>query len=533
MTAMPSHARAAILSLAIATAACAPAPTPASPSPPAPAPAVAAPPAAPVTTPATPAAALAPAPAPAAPATPARAEPRTVQTYIRVSTPRVVLSHVRVIDGTGRPAVEDRNVVVERGKIVAIDAGADVAPSDGTTVLDLRGQSVMPGIVGMHNHMFYIARPNLEDDGSFEPPLVVPEMMFTSPRLYLAAGVTTARTTGSVEPYADLNLKREIDEGKLIGPHLDVTGPYLEGTKSPFIQMHHLTSADEARGIVNYWADRGVTSFKAYMYITRAELKAAIDAAHKRGIKVTGHLCSVTYDEAADLGIDDLEHGFFVNTQLEPGKKPDECSTTGGATLMKMEPGGPAATALIAKLVKRHVAITSTLPVFEAGVPERPPLRQQMLDAMSPQARESYLTLRKRSAQRGGSEPAERLRRDMALERAFVAAGGLLIAGPDPTGNGGVLPGFGDQREIELLVEAGFSPVEAIQIATFNGARYLGRQDRIGSIAVGKNADLVVIKGDPSTRIADIENVEIVFKDGVGFDPEKLLASVRGRYGQY
>src|SRR5262245_55813134 len=140
MTAMPSHARAAILFLAIATAACAPTPTPASPSAPSPAPAVAAPvaaapqPAAPV---ATPAAAPAPPPAPAAPATPTKTEPRTVQTYIRVSTPRVVLSHVRVIDGTGRPAVEDRNVVVERGKIVAIDAGADVAPSDGTTVLDL------------------------------------------------------------------------------------------------------------------------------------------------------------------------------------------------------------------------------------------------------------------------------------------------------------------------------------------------------------------------------------------------------------
>src|SRR4029077_6862219 len=177
----------------------------------------------------------------------------------------------------------------------------------------------------------------------------------TSPRLYLAAGVTTARTTGSVEPYADLNLKREIDEGKLIGPHLDVTGPYLEGAKSPFVQMHHLTSADEARGIVNYWADRGVTSFKAYMNITRAELKAAIDAAHKRGIKVTGHLCSVTYDEAADLGIDDLEHGFFVNTQLDPDKKPDLCSQSAGdETLARMDPVGPQAKDLIDTLIRHH-----------------------------------------------------------------------------------------------------------------------------------------------------------------------------------
>ena len=540
MAAMTLLVRAAVLCLA--SAACAPAASsPSAASPASPAAATAAPAvAAPIATPAAAAVAPASAAAPTAPAAPPAPGPRppgkTVADYLRVSTPRVVLSHVRVIDGTGRAAVDDRNVTVDHGKITAIEAGADVAPADGTTVVDGRGRSVMPGIVGMHDHMFYIARPNYDEHWNSEPPLIVPEMMFSSPRLYLAAGVTTARTTGSVEPYADLNLKAEIDAGRLIGPHLDVTGPYLEGGHSPFISMHQLKNADEARQFVNYWADRGATSFKAYMNITRGELKAAIDAAHKRGIKVTGHLCSVTYDEAADLGIDDLEHGFYVNTQLEAGKQPDVCPPGGSAaTLMKMAPGTPEATALIAKLVKRHVAITSTLPVFESGVPDRPPLRQQLLDAMTPQAREAYLIARHRptSLPPRTVDPAELLRRDMALERAFVAAGGLLIAGPDPTGNGGVLPGFGDQREIELLVEAGFSPVEAIQIATFNGARYLGRQDHIGSIAVGKNADLVFVKGDPSTRIADIENVEVVFKDGVGYDPDKLLASVKSHYGQY
>ena len=535
MPAMPPLARAA-LPLAIVTA-CAPTPPPAQPAASSPAAATAmaspAPPSAPAAAPAP----AAPAPAPAAPATPpARPEPKTVQTYVKVSTPRVVLAHVRVIDGAGHPPAEDRNVVVEHGKITAIQPGADVAPSDGTTVLDLHGASVMPGIVGMHDHLFYIARPNYDEEWSWEPPLVVPEMMFSSPRLYLAAGVTTLRTTGSIEPYADLNLKQDIDAGKLVGPHLDVTGPYLEGATSPFIQMHHLTSPEEARQIVNYWADRGVTSFKAYINITRAELKAAIEAAHKRGIKVTGHLCSVTYEEAADLGIDDLEHGFYVNTQLDPDKQPDVCPrTSGSVTLMKMAPDSAEARALIAKLVKKHVAITSTLPVFESGVPGRPPLRQQQLDAMSPEARQAYLYARKRPASLPPrtADPAEALQRDMALERAFVAAGGLLLAGPDPTGNGGVLPGFGDQREIELLVEAGFSPVEAIKIATLNGATYLGRQERIGSIAIGKAADLVVVKGNPAARIADIENVEIVFKDGVGFDPAKLLDSVKGRYGQY
>ena len=92
-------------------------------------------------------------------------------------------------------------------------------------------------------------------------------------------------------------------------------------------------------------------------------------------------------------------------------------------------------------------------------------------------------------------------------------------------------PGFGDQREVELLVEAGFTPLEAIHIATQNGARYLGVENQVGTIAPGKAADLVVVKGDPGKNIADIENVEIVFKDGVGYDPEKLIQSVRGLVG--
>jgi len=462
---------------------------------------------------------------------------KAVKEFVRVQAPKVVLTHVRIIDGTGAPAVEDQNVVIEGGKITSLERGADVAASEGTTVLDLHGYTVMPGIVGMHNHLFYIARPNLDSRRHFDPPVLVTQMTFSAPRLYLAGGVTTMRTTGSVETYADLNLKHDIDAGKLPGPHLDVTGPYLEGSTSYFIQMPHLTSADDARQTVEYWAGQGVTSFKAYMNITRAELKAAIDAAHKRGIKVTGHLCSVTYKEAAELGIDDLEHGFFVNTQLDPDKKPDLCSESAGEeTMARMDPNGVEAKDLIQTLVRHHVAITSTLPVFEGDVGGgRPPLRQQMLDAMTPQAREDFFLVRQRpaSARPPKIDPAMLWKHDLALERAFVAAGGLLLSGPDPTGRGDVLPGFGDQRGIELLVEAGFTPVGAIKIATMNGAIYLGRDKQIGSVAAGKNADLVVVKGDPSKQISDVENVEIVFKDGVGYDSQKLLDSVRGRYGQY
>jgi imidazolonepropionase-like amidohydrolase len=459
-----------------------------------------------------------------------------VQAFVRVQAPTVVLEHVKVIDGTGKPAVDDQNVVVEHGRIIRIEPGHTTAPGPDTTVLELQGYTVMPGIVGMHNHLYYIARPNLEAGRvpSFDAPLVVPQMTFSSPRLYLAAGVTTMRTTGSVEPYADLNLRDQIEAGVLPGPHIDVTAPYLEGKGSFFIQMHQLSSATEARQFVDYWASVGATSFKAYMNITRAELKAAIDAAHAHGLKITGHLCSVTYAEAAELGIDDLEHGFGVNTQLDPGKKPDECTESDGEdTLKSMDPDGPEAGKLIKLLVSHHVAITSTLPVFEPMQAGRPPLQTRMLDAMSAPAREAYLYARNRRFENPIPDADLAWSHLLKMERNFVAAGGLLLAGPDPTGNGGVLPGFGDQREIELLVEAGFTPVQAIRIATLNGAIFEGKQNSIGSVEAGKNADLVVVKGDPSQRIADIENTEIVFKDGIGYDSEKLLRSVAGRYGQY
>lgn len=473
--------------------------------------------------------------APAILVAPPQIDPALKQ-YVRVDAKSVVLRHVRVIDGTGAPARDDQTVVLENGKVTAVGPASLKAPS-GATVLDLPGRTVLPGLVGMHNHLFYTAAPNLDAHGHSEQPRVIPEMPFTSPRLYLAAGVTTMRTTGSMETYADLGIKKLVDTGRMIGPHIDVTGPYLDGAATPFFQIHPLTGPDDARRLVNYWADMGVTSFKAYMNISRAELAAAVDEAHKRGLKVTGHLCSVSYPEAVAAGIDNLEHGFTANSQLDPTRKPDVCAP--GATrrtLMEMQPDTPEADALIKLLVDHKVAVTSTLPVSEQGVPGHAPLDPRAMKAMTTEAREAYLYARNMRNTPPGNTPGDSLRQlqtDMALQRKFVAAGGLLIAGPDPTGNGGVLPGFGDLRGVELLVEAGFKPEEAIRIATLNGAIFLGLSDSIGSVAVGKNADLMVVNGDPSKTIQEISNVEIVFKDGVGFDSQRILDSVAGRYGQY
>ncbi|MFY9801991.1 MAG: amidohydrolase family protein [Candidatus Acidiferrales bacterium] len=455
--------------------------------------------------------------------------PGDVTPFISVSAPVFVLNHVRVIDGTGAAAADDQAVVVANGKIQAIGPAASAVVPAGAQVLDRPGYTVIPGIVGMHDHLYYTDSISVQRaTGKIgEPGLFVAEIPYTAPRLYLAAGVTTMRTTGSLEPYTDLKVKKRIDDGLMPGPSIDATAPYLEGAPTIFAQMHELTGPEDAKRMVDYWAEEGMTSYKAYMNITREELEVAIQDAHARQLKLTGHLCSVTWPEAVALGIDDFEHGpVFTDTEFVADKKPDVCPSGGGASWAQQDMNGAPVQALIQNLIAHHVAVTSTLPVFEASVAGRPPLERRTLDAMSAESQQSYLTARAYPR----LDPAL-LRKEMDFELAFAKAGGLLLAGPDPTGNGGVLPGFGDQREIELLVEAGFTPEQAIQIATENGAKYLGRQDQIGTLAPGKQADLVLIKGYPAKNITEIENVETVFKAGVGYDSQKLIDSVRGEVG--
>jgi imidazolonepropionase-like amidohydrolase len=459
-----------------------------------------------------------------------------VRKFIKYDSPLIALTHVRVIDGTGAPAQENRTIILRNGRIEAVTDAAK-APPAGAQVIALEGHSVMPGLVGMHNHLMYTASLNLDEDGKVPPPgFFVTEIAFSAPRLYLAAGVTTMRTTGSIEPYTDLNIRRLIDTFQIPGPHIDVTGPYLEGRDSFFPQMAALDEREHARRTVDFWAGEGATSFKAYMKISESVLGAAIDAAHKHGLKLTGHLCSVGYRQAAALGIDNLEHGpVFSDSEFVPGRKKDVCPSSAeiAASWEQLEVDSPQVQALIRDLVARKVAITSTLPVFEAMVATRPLLSKQQQAMMSAESLRSHLAARSSAATAAvrAARLEVALKKEMAFELAFVRAGGLLLAGPDPTGNGGTLPGFGDQRGLELLVEAGFTPVEAIRIATANGARFMGKLDRIGTVEGGKQADLVVLKGDPSRRIADVENVEIVFKDGIGYDPAKLAGSVRGMVG--
>jgi enamidase len=442
-----------------------------------------------------------------------------VRSYIKVDASVVALTNVRVIDGTGAPARGNQTVVIRSGNIEAVGDSSRVSAPAGATVLDLSGRSVIPGLVMVHEHLYYPVGPGVY--GQLGESFV---------RLYLAGGVTTMRTGGNVNGFMDLKLKRLIDSGQKAGPAIDATAPYLNGANT-FMQMRELKGPDDARQQVAYWANEGTTSFKAYMQIKRDELSVAIEEVHKRGMKMTGHLCSVTYAEAADLGIDNLEHGFLAATDFVTDKQPDVCpgQARGQQSIAALDENGAAFKALVKKLIDRRVALTSTLTVFETFTPGRPV--PPGVDILLPQLKEQFLQNHTKTAANQHSIYLKLFPKALALERAFARAGGLLIAGTDPTGGGGVVPGYSNQRQLELLVEAGFTPLEAIAIGTSNGAKFLGRDAKVGTIAVGKQADLVVLNGDPSTNISDVRNVETVFKQGVGFDPAKLIESAKGKSG--
>lgn len=443
------------------------------------------------------------------------------RSYVRFDTSVLALTNVRIVDGTGAAARENQTLIVRDGRIAAIGSAATTSVPDNAQRVDLAGKTIIPGLVMVHEHLYYPVGAgtyaNLTESFS---------------RLYLAGGVTSMRTGGNMNGFAELLIARAIARGEKAGPFIDATAPYLEGPGMGFNQVVALRDTADAKTLVAYWAEQGATSFKAYMNISRDELRVAAREAHARGLKITGHLCSVTYREAADAGIDDLEHGFFAMNDFVPNKPVDKCVGRGGAatqTMANLDPNSAEVQALFKYLIDKKVAVTSTLTIFETFTPGRP--LPAGLDVLLPQLKDEYERRHAGTSRNTQSPYIKAFPKGMAFERAFFKAGGTLIVGTDPTGGGGLVPGFSNQRALELLVEAGFTPLEALRIGTLNGAQYLGRGALTGSLEVGKLADLVVINGNPAANIGDVRNVQWVFRQGVGYDPKALIESVRGKAG--
>lgn len=433
----------------------------------------------------------------------------------------IALVGARVIDGTGRDPLEDQTLLLRDGKIVAMGPDGSVEVPASARRLDMAGKTVLPGLVQLHEHLWMFGGAVLSVHQSY-------------PKLYLAAGVTTVRTAGAYNPYMDLKTRDDIAAGRAPGPWMDAT-VYMDLFGAP-----RLNDAASTARYLDFWLDSGFTSVKAYGYTGEAALTEAIRIAHDRGFKVTGHLCAVQYARAAELGIDNIEHGFAMTPDFVPGwtapktiEEERACGFQALNSLDHVDVTGPEVSELIAALVDRNVAVTSTLPALEdliAGIP--PQYGVDMLPTDLQQYHRDYRTKLDDLDQDLIRLNAENFRKGVAMELAFFRAGGLLVSGTDPAvPSAGVIAGYSSARQLELMVEHGFTPLEAIRVSTLNGAIYLGRDGLVGSVEVGKQADLLIVEGDPSERIADVRKAVLVFKQGVGYDPEALRASVRGLVG--
>lgn len=427
---------------------------------------------------------------------------KEVSQFLRSTATVVALEDVRVIDGTGARPLDHQTIIIADGRIAAVGPNGKVPIPNGAERRRLSGYSVLPGLVMLHEHMMYFSGRRIWHSQ--------PE---SYPRLYLAAGVTTARTAGTDFPAFDLNLKSAIDDGRIAGPRMFVTGPFLNGYEGHFLGDTIVRNEAEARQTVGYWADRGATSIKLYAGLSPEAGKGAITEAHARGLKVTGHLGRIGCRQAIELGIDNIEHSFLACLSEMGGNSGDDGKPVAPPDVAK-------AKALMTLMVDRNVVLTITPRDWDRTLSDE----ERM--ALHPTSLANYEAERARGwPPSAAAEPILR-----KLEREFMAAGGKVVVGADAE-NFGQIAGFANRRAVELLVEGGTPPLEAIRIATLGGAQFLGIDQETGTVAAGKLADLLVVRGDPSNDIKDIRQVDSIYRAGKGYDPTKLRKSVEGLVG--
>ena len=432
------------------------------------------------------------------------------KSFVSIDTSKIALLDAKVYNGKGNPVKASQSILIENGTIIRIGNTDKIQIEDDFYRIDLEGKTVIPGIVGMHNHMRVPSSA----------------MLSTSPKLYLAAGVTTIETCGTGNPYEELAIAKSIVGGEQPGPEIINSGPYFTGSegKTNFVRF---TNEKAIRDTIQYWANKGVKWLKVYRNTRPSDLKVIVDEAHKNNLKVTGHLCATTYSEAAEIGIDAIEHGFLHNYDHATDRETGICSgNTDFRTSLAID--SKEVKRVQQKLIENGVALGSTLAIFEAQANVEADTRD--LEVMAPLHREAYGQRRLCKQEQGEDWYFKKvwLTKEIAYELQFFRRGGLLVAGLDPGLHN--MPGFGDQKNYELFIEAGFKPEEAIQVMTSNGAKLLERTD-IGTIEKGKIANLVILDGDLENNPEIIRKVETVFKEGVGYDPHKLIKSVQGNVG--
>ena len=414
---------------------------------------------------------------------------KAVTDFIKVHDSTVVIKNVTIIDGTGAAVKYNQDILVQNKRISAIGNTGELKAPENAQILDATGKTVIPGFIMMHEHLFH-AKPFF---GTYKAV----HMTNTFPQLYLAGGVTTMRTAGSIEAGADLNIKNLIEQGKRLGPTIDVSTPHMEreGLVGDYIaQLQSLYGGENIENWLNYWFDKGITSVKVYNNFTKDDLREIIKVSHARNIKVTGHLCSITYQEAAEMGIDNLEHSFMASTDFAPNKKENECQY-GDLSLAELDEDDPKLTELMKFLIDKNVTLTYTPNVFEPFT-DREVVPGGGDVALAPYLLEQMQTIYDQSINtERDSLDLFSFKKEMKRVMKFHSMGGKIIVGTDPTGTGKTIAGYANQRLIELLIETGFTIEEAIKLATL-------KTEWLGYIALGINNPLSKVTVNSCTALS-------------------------------
>ncbi len=435
---------------------------------------------------------------------------QNVLKYVKYNSKILALTNATVFDGNGSSVKKNQTLVIVNGYFQSIGQDSVINIPENAIIINLKGKTIIPGIVGVHNHLHIPRFPFIGEEAS---------------KLYLASGVTTIQTCGSASPQKEIELSEKIKSGQSIGPNIVTSAPYFTG-KGGNPNMIIPRDEKHIKDTIQYWTKKGVRWFKVYRNTKLSDLEIIIKEAHKHNAKVTGHLCSITFEQAINLGIDGIEHGLNSTSDFRKNKTFGICDGS-REYIDEIIIESKKVKQLHQLMIDKNVFLTSTLAIYESSIPKKSFADKRTLNALSPFLVSQYQERRKRydNLKSNDNLREKRLKRIMAFEYQFFKMGGTLTAGVDAGRH--ILPGFGDQRNFELLKEAGFTTEEVFKIMTSNGAKVLSNSE-IGSIEKGKKADFVVIIGNIDKSI---RNVELVFKDGYGYDPKLILQEVKGKFG--